>query len=234
MMKWIFGTLVLANIGIWMWAQWYREPTIEIAFQARPDVAAEKMKLLSESAKQSKPVKSETSARADNNAGTKACFRVGPFLDPSQATTVAEKLTALKLSFSRDAGERKAVTGYRVQLPPLESKTAAERKRRELTRLGFKDHALITEPGFENAISLGVFSVEPNAKAQTARLSAKGITASIVPVETSRMEIWFDITGAPTDADRTIAKELDAELRSVQGAVANSDCTARGQSAAQN
>jgi len=230
MMKWIFGALVLANIGIWMWAQWYREPPVDIAFQVRPDVAPEKMKLVSESAKPTKPVKPakpEAPAQTESGAGPKACFRVGPFLDPNQATAVAEKLSALKFAFSRDAGERKAVTGYRVQLPPLESKTAAERKRRELTRLGFEDHALITDPGFENAISLGVFSVEPNAKAQAARLSAKGITASIVPVETTRLEIWFDIAGAPADADRTIAKELDTELRSVQGAVANRDCAAR-------
>jgi len=234
MMKWIFGALVLANIGIWMWAQWYREPPIATAYQSRPDVAPEKMKLLSEPASRSKPDKPTAAKPVATSTSGKACFRAGPFLDPNQATEVAEKLTALKLSFSRDAGERKAVTGYRVQLPPLESKTAAERKRRDLTRLGFKDHALITEPGFENAISLGVFSVEPNAKAQLSRLAAKGITASIVPIETTRLEIWFDITGAPADADRTLARALDAELRSVQGAIATVDCGVRGRATAHN
>jgi len=223
MLKWILGALVLANIGIWMWAHWYREPPADAAYQARPDVAPEKMKLLSEP---TGTVKAPAAARPAPVPTATACFRVGPFLDEKQAVTVSEKLTGLKLRHTRDAGERKAVTGYRVQLPPFDSKAAAERKRRELTRLGFKDHALIAEPGVENAISLGVFSVEANAKAQVARLAAKGVKPSIVPIETTRLEIWFDVTAAPADADRTMAKALDQELRAVQGAVAAAECGA--------
>ena len=218
MMKWIFGALLLANVGVWMWAHWYREPAVETAFRARPDVAPDKMKLLSEPDKASKAKRPAPPA-----AAASACFHVGPFLDAKQADLVGEKLEGLKLQYTRDAGERKAVTGYRVQLTPLESKAAADRKRRELTQLGFKDHALINEPGFENAISLGVFSVEANAKAQASRLAAKDIKTSIVAIETTRLEIWFDVTAA-ADADQTLAKALDSELRSVQGTVASVEC----------
>ena len=82
-------------------------------------------------------------------------------------------MNKLQLLFSRRSEENKAVSGYLVYLPPLASKAAVERKRHQLTRLGFKDHAMMQEEGMHNAISLGRVSVESNADARVKELAAK-------------------------------------------------------------
>ena len=42
-LKWIFAALVLANLGLWMWASWYKETPVEETRTARaPAVPAQK------------------------------------------------------------------------------------------------------------------------------------------------------------------------------------------------
>ena len=216
-LKWVFATLVLANIGLWMWASWYREPPVEDNRVARAPIALEKMRLLSEAGVKLTPRKVPPPANAELAANTpQVCFHIGPFPDADPTTKAEAKLNEWHLIYARRAEETKAITGYRVYLPPLKSKQAAERKRQQLTRLGFKDHALIQEEGWQNAISLGLFSVEANAESRVRELAAKGVVAKVQPLSQTRSVYWLDIgVSVPPDTALKV-KQADWGAQDIQ------------------
>ena len=218
-MKWVFAILVLANLGFWLWATGIREPDEQPIVRARPALAPEKMRLLSEPGVTLAPrPKSQPPARPagagpvaateERRDSASACYRIGPFADAESADRAGGELARLKVSFVREVDERRRVASQRVYLPPFPSKEAAEAKRKELTRLGFRDHALIEEEGLQHAISLGVFVVEANAHRHLKALAAKGIEARIEPLYQIRTEYWLALridASAASDRDRLAA-----------------------------
>jgi hypothetical protein len=202
-MKWVFAVLVLVNLGFWLWASGIRQPEDQAVVSARPALAPEKMRLLSEPgvrlAPRPKPQPPPARPAAPEAAGAQqarrdaagACYRIGPFADAESADQAGVELTKLQIGFVREVEEQRRVVSQRVYLPPFPTKEAAEAKRKELTRLGFRDHALIEEEGMQHAISLGVFSVQANAHRHMKALAAKGIEARIEPFYQIRTGYWL-------------------------------------------
>ncbi|MDH3311138.1 MAG: hypothetical protein OEM48_09105 [Gammaproteobacteria bacterium] len=194
-LKWIFAALVLVNLGLWMWSSWYKETPVEETRTASAPVSPEKLRLLHEPDTQRAPRKASLFAKIGLRTGTgTVCFRIGPYPDIDIVTRTERRLNDLALSYSRRQEETRTITGYLVYLPPLSSLEAVERKRQELTRLGFRDHALIQEEGMQNAISLGVFTVEANAETRVRELAAKNVPARMQPFELSRKRFWLDVS----------------------------------------
>ncbi|MBI3779050.1 MAG: SPOR domain-containing protein [Gammaproteobacteria bacterium] len=216
-LKWIFAALVLANLGLWMWASWYKESPLEENRVARAPIAPEKMRLLTEPDVKLTPRKAPPPANAELVANVaSSCFRLGPFAEPALAAKAETKLGEMKIGFTRRSEETRTITGYRVFLPPLASKEAAERKRQDLTRLGFKDHALIQEEGWHNAISLGLFSVEANAESRVRELAAKGVEAKAQPLTQSRTLYWLDIVTPVAPENAVKLKQTDWGAKDIQ------------------
>ena len=200
-MKRVFGVLVLANVALFMWGMWYRAPLLGDIPRPRPPVAAEKVKLLSEPGVELRlhPPRAATSP-PDPLATAPRCYRLGPFTAPNQAQAAARILEAWGLEHTQVAERETLAPVYRVYLPPLASRAEAERKRRELTRLGFTDHALIQqEQGMENGISLGLFSVEQNARARVAQLARRGVKASVQPLPNVQLVYWLVLSAPARD-----------------------------------
>lgn len=207
-LKWLFATFVLVNLGLWMWASWYKEAPVDEHRTARAAIAPEKMRLLTEPDVKLTPRKAPPPANAELVANAvQVCFHIGPFAETARITQAEAKLSEMHLGFARRTEETKMITGYRVYLPPLASKEAAERKRQELTRLGFKDHAVFQEEGWHNAISLGLFSVEANATARVRELAAKGVEASMQPLTQNRTRYWLDLI-APVSPENVMKLKL--------------------------
>jgi hypothetical protein len=216
-LKWLFAAFVLANLGLWMWASWYQEAPVEENRAARAPVAPEKMRLLTEPDVKLAPRKAPPPANAQLVANAvQICFHIGPFTETALVTQAEAKLSELHLGFARRTEEAKMITGYRVTLPPLASREAAERKRQELTRLGFKDHAVIQEEGWHNAISLGLFSVEANAEGRVRELMAKGVEAKAQPLTQSRMRTWLDLIAPVSPENVMKLKQADWGAKDVQ------------------
>lgn len=193
-LKWIYSALVLANLGFLMWAHWYKEEPAEETRTASAPVFPEKLRLLNEPGVKHAPRKVSVFAKAGLKTGTgSACFRIGPFPEADVVARIERRLSEIEVTYSRRQEETRTITGYLVYLPPLSSLEEAERKRRELTRLGFRDHALMQEEGKQNAISLGVFTVEANAEARVRELATKNVPARMQPFELSRKRIWLDL-----------------------------------------
>jgi hypothetical protein len=202
-MKWLFGVLVLANVGLLMWGRWYHQPLVDTRpVEARPAVSPRKMKLLSEpGARLTLRSQSASSPTPANGSAAKTdCFELGPFSTLDKARTASGKLDTWGLEYTRIAEFETLGPSYRVYLPSLPSKEAAEAKRRELTKLGFTDHALIQqEEGMENAISLGIFSVEQNAITRATQLARKNIDALIQPIPNVHPVYWLALSLPATD-----------------------------------
>ncbi|GAB4512734.1 MAG: hypothetical protein Tsb0026_16860 [Sulfuricaulis sp.] len=216
-LKWVFATLVLANLGLWMWASWYKETPVEESRTARMPVTPEKMRLFNEPGVKPVPRKAPPPANAELTVSVApACFHIGPFPDVDLVARAETRLNELQLTYSRRSEEIRTVTGYLVYLLPLPSQKAAERKRQELTRLGFKDHALMQEEGMQNAISLGLFAVEANAASRVRELAAKKVQARIQPFQQTRTRFWLDVAvKAPAQtADRI--RQIDWAAKDVQ------------------
>lgn len=209
-LKWVFAALVLANLGLLMWASWYQEAPLEQNRQAQAPVAPEKMRLITEAGVKRVPRKAPPPAHSELTANsTSVCLQIGPFTDSDLLAIAEAKLDEQKLPHKRRSEEINIIAGYRVYLPSLASKEAAERKRKELARLGIKEHVVMQEEGFRHAIALGLFSVESNALARQRELAAKGVQARIQPLEQARTQRWLAIgVSVPPDI-ATALKQAD-------------------------
>lgn len=216
-LKWVFAALVLANLGLWMWASWYKQTPVEESRMARAPVAPEKIRLFNEPGVKLVPRKTPPPANAELTASVApACFHIGPFPDVDLVARAETRLNVLQLTYSRRSEETRSVTGYLVYLPPLPSQKAAERKRQELTRLGFKDHALMQEEGMQNAISLGLFTVEANAESRVRELAAKKVVARIQPFQQTRTRFWLDVAVKVPSQTADKIKQIDWAAKEVQ------------------
>ncbi|HKQ30609.1 MAG TPA: hypothetical protein VJS66_04915, partial [Burkholderiales bacterium] len=215
MRRWLFAAFVLANLGLLLWGIQYVEPERPVQAQVYEEINSDKMRLLSEVPQgklvpRPKPAPPLPSPAVDGQI----CYRIGPLVGAAQAKTIEESPQAQSLAFARREDNSTTVTAYRVFLPPFASKAQAEQKRRELTRLGFSDHAVMQDDGLRNAISLGIFSVEANARSRLQSLLEKGVVATIEPVEQLRTVYWLELRPAASDTD------LLARLRSLLEGVA--------------
>ncbi|UCH54041.1 MAG: SPOR domain-containing protein [Pseudomonadota bacterium] len=202
-MKWVFAFLLLLNLGFWLWVTGIYQRDEQPAPSARPVVAAETMKLLSEPgvklAPRPKPriePPPPAAGRApseDRAEASGACYRIGPFPDVESADAAGKVLIELAIAYARETEEQRRIASHRVYLPPFPTKEAAEAKRKELTRAGFRDHALIEDEDLKHAISLGVYSVEANARRHLKVLAAKGVKASIEPLYQIRTVHWLTL-----------------------------------------
>lgn len=186
--KTIFALLVLANVGLALWATGLR-PGGEAPEGPRPALHPDKMRLVGESGAQLLARNARPATADKTEAG--GCYRIGPFADTAQADKASAVLKEIPLAYERRAEEQTVVTGYRVYLPPLSTRDAAEKKRRELSRLGFKDSSVMQEAGMENALSLGLFTVEANAQKHMQALAAKKIDARMQTLSQVRTLHWL-------------------------------------------
>ena len=182
-MRWVVGILLLLNTGMYMWGSWYKPMPPSVPTDMRSPINASKMRPL-----QPLPPASQRAGSADQSQ--RLCVSIGPFNTSAQAARAGAILRQLDIAKPRQERLGSTVTSYRVYLPPLPSRDAAERQRAELTRLGIKDHYILEERGRENAISLGLFSVEENASALLRRLAEKGVKARQETLYNTRDTFW--------------------------------------------
>lgn len=196
-MKGLFALLLLLNIGMFMWASWHKPPPAGTVSDARPPVNVDKLRLLSEATIPSQvpsPAAKPSNKDLSVLQPAKVCLTLGPFSTLVSTGAAAKRLKDLEIDHERRVHITKTIANYRVFLPPLRSRREAEEKRRQLMRLGFKDLYIIEEPGMQNAISLGVFSVKQNAWALARRLADRGINAKQETVYDTETVYWWDLT----------------------------------------
>ena len=193
MMRWVFAALVLVNIGLLMWASWYRsDPGSTIA--PRPVFHPELMVPLTtpgvalKSRRNDKPdapplVASKPRLR---------CVSVGGFPAEMVEATLVWFATE-KLETIRRSEEQRVENSYWVHIGPFETRKRAEQRLKDLERLGIHDMLIMSDAQGEIAISLGLFSQTENARHRREELASKGVETKQETRYRNELLSWFDL-----------------------------------------
>lgn len=202
-MRWIFAVLVLANLGLLMWASWFREAPGE-RIVARPLYHPELMVPLKAAPSS---LKERTSARTEAPlAAAKPrprCATLGPLTDAA-ADKAAAWLASEEISGDRRSELQKTENSHWVYLGPFATRKQAEARRRDLDRLGFHEHIIMKDDEGRIAISLGLYSSAGNARNRLKELAEKGVTAQMKTRYKSEQMNYFDLRLAEP-ADETLS-----------------------------
>ena len=173
-MKWVFGTLLLFNVGLYLWTYGHRPDSTEFI---RPPVNGETMMLLSEMA----PVKSETKVEATDDQPVELtyCLRIGPFFDIKLASESGDRLAKLALPFEARSVKAREIRAYRVYLGPFDTSTAVQEQRAVLSENGVTEHYVKKQSGQGDIVSLGLFIQSDGADSLLSELKSKNIEAQI-------------------------------------------------------
>lgn len=108
------------------------------------------------------------------------CLEWGTFIEPDLPRAEAA-LAREQLSDKVHPQAAGKIPVFWVHIPPLPSKTHAERKIGELERLGVTTHTRVQDDSkWNNAISMGFFQNIEDAQAFLAELRSKGVRSAII------------------------------------------------------
>jgi len=205
MMRWGFALLVLANIGLLMWATWYREGIGE-ARQPNPVFHPEQMVPLSAPGVALRARKNDRSEPSLVAAKPRPrCVSIGPFASAELADKAVARLTEEKQIATRRSEERKLEGSYWVHLAPFTSRKQAEQRLKELERLGIRDVLIMADTDGNPAISLGLFTQADNAQKRLQELAEKGVQAKQEIRYRTENLAWFDLR-LPEPADAALER----------------------------
>ncbi|WP_149194675.1 SPOR domain-containing protein [Luteimonas suaedae] len=123
------------------------------------------------------------------------CLALGPFADADALATARARLQPQVLHL-RPREVVEAPRGWRVMLPPLADRDAAQATVQKLVAAGFNDHFIIAAGEEANAIALGRFSGEAAARRHSANLRAAGFGAQAEPLGGADIRHWLDVAVA--------------------------------------
>lgn len=145
---------------------------------------------------------------------TSICLEWGDF-SGADLTRAAEILAALQLGDKLSQRQIKYEKGYWVYIPPLKSKTAANKKVSQIKKLGIREYFIVQEPGaMRYAISLGVFKTHEAAMTYLGELNAKGLRSAKVGERASRLKTTIFMLD---NVDDSIGGKLTASGRDFPG-----------------
>jgi hypothetical protein len=149
-------------------------------------VAADRVQLvqageLAPAAKPRAPAKPVPPAEPKSaTAAPVACLEWGIFAGPGVARA---EIALAQLALAPGQVERVVIDagGYWVHIPPLRTRSEADRKVGELRDLGVTEFFVVQDAGpWRNAISLGIFRTEEGAQTFLAGLRKRGVRSAIV------------------------------------------------------
>ncbi|MBV8666605.1 MAG: SPOR domain-containing protein [Burkholderiaceae bacterium] len=233
MLKFLFWTLLAANLGLFAYQQGYLNPLFpdgrEPARLAQ-QVHADKIRLIPANAAGSTAAPSPATtgaaetpaaaAAAPSSTPILACVEIGDF-DSVGAKRFETQLVPLALGnrlSKHDVQDARNI----VYIPSQGSKEGADKKAGELRHLGINEFYVMQDAGeFRWAISLGVFKTEEAARAQLAVLTQKGVHSAKLGTRSAAAKFAYQLR----DLDAAGKAGFD-KLALDFPAVAQRDCAA--------
>lgn len=117
-----------------------------------------------------------TAPAAPTTTSALRCTRLGPFASDealAHARTALQPLVTRMTVATVPASSR----GWRVWLPPLADRDAAQAMATRIGAAGFTDYYVVPEGAEANSIALGRYGNEPSAQRRQAQLQAAGFAA---------------------------------------------------------
>ena len=177
-----FFLLLLVNLAFFAWSHWLAPK--EAQLPVSPKVVAPRLELATEA----RPVAAEGD-----------CVTVGPFATNELAARARQTLADSGYpSLPREVASS-VPDGFWVYLEAPTSESAERRLLDKLQKGGITDAQAVGDIGARR-ISLGIFSDEVRAAAQSERVARLGLLPQIVGREKPATNLWLDLklkTGAP-------------------------------------
>ena len=139
------------------------------------------------------------------------CLEWGGFTDAERVAALA----ALEpLQLGRQLSQRRidSTSAYWVFLPPLSSKSAAEKRVGELKAEGLKDFFILNDGPQKNAISLGVFKTEEAANKFLDSVKEKGVQNARSGARTQSIQQTYVILRDPQPAQTERLQQLKGDF----------------------
>jgi hypothetical protein len=194
-----FFLLLLVNLAFFAWANWLAPK--EAQLPVSPKVDAPRLQLATEA----------MPASADGS-----CVTVGPFATNELAARARQTLTDSGYPSVPREVKTPIVDGYWVYLESPVGEVGERRLIDRLRRGGIMEAQGIGEPG-SRRISLGVFTDDARAAAQSERVARLGLLPQIEAREKPVSSIWLDLTlksGAPPlEGQKFQAGDTELEFR---------------------
>jgi hypothetical protein len=194
-----FFLLLLLNLAFFAWSHWLAPA--QAALPVSPKVDAPRLQLATESL---------PAAQAVGN-----CVTVGPFATNELAARARQTLSDTGYASLPREETTSVPDGFWVYLESPTSPVAERRLMERLRRGGITDAQVVGDgDGGARRISLGVFSDEVRAAAQSEKVAKLGLLPQIVGREKAATAIWLDLklkTGAPPLEGQTF-QAGDAQL----------------------
>ncbi|PWB48011.1 MAG: hypothetical protein C3F18_11655 [Nitrosomonadales bacterium] len=178
-MRWLFALLLIANIAFFAVMQLPQGSTASDSMANHAPYHAEKIRLLPEAdLTRAQPVEAQPPEQPA--AATQVCLEWGIF-SKQELARAQNALKTLQLGENaiavRSAPEK--ASKYWVYIPPLKSRTEAQKKLEELKGLGIEDSLVMQDNNkWRHAISLGVFSTQEAADKYLAELRARDVKSA--------------------------------------------------------
>lgn len=177
-MRWLVWLLVFLNIGLLAYFNLDKilppQPV-----RATKEVAADKLKILSQQELEAMPKKVVEplvpTPVAEAPAPETSCYRWGNF---SATNLPAAQVVLVRLGLQATVHQETVAQQdrrYWVYYPPLKSAELAKQKAEEIKTLGVQDLYIVQDSQWRNAISFGIFADEHLASNLLSDLQAKGV-----------------------------------------------------------
>ncbi|MGS0740377.1 SPOR domain-containing protein [Glaciimonas sp. GG7] len=226
MLKSIFWLLLIANVALFALERGYLDAAGIYSNGREPgrvanQLQADKIKLVPAIDPDAHPAAAESAptetAPAAAPVTISACTEIGNF-SAGEARRFASQWSELAPTVPIGRREIKEIGSYRVYLPSLGSKEAADKKIEELRGLGIKDFFVITDaPNIRYGISLGILKTEEAAQTQVAMLGKKGLVGTrIEPRNATMGKVAFQLRDLNTQSkaafDKIVANFTGKEI----------------------
>ena len=170
--------LIALNLAFFAWSRWLVPD--EAQLPVSPGVDAPRLQL------------AQDSMPATSGNGT--CVTVGPFASGELAARARQTLSDSGYPSRPREEETTVLEGFWVYLEAPSTAAAERRLLDRLKRGGIEDAAAIGELGSARRISLGIFSDEARAAAQSERVAKLQLLPQIEAREKTGTAIWLDLT----------------------------------------
>ncbi len=208
--------LLLSNI-VFAVFQWL-VPFEQLLARQTTTPVAEQLQLLSEPEagsaanlqKEALPV--SPAAAVDTMIDGKLCYTLGPF---KQQQIVQEAVNQFKqngVTIKTRSSQEKEYLGMMVYSESHATRDLARATAASLKEKGISDYIIVNEPGKQNILSLGVFSLKKNAERRQQRISELGYKVFSEPRYRNRTIYWLDYSQPENDSLENLVDDLKQRL----------------------
>ena len=199
-MKWVFFTLLAANLGLAALIFLRDRLPNPDAQLVRQQMNADQIRIVAP-----RPLPEPVPASAPGHG---ACIEWGAF-GAADLPRAQASLDALALGERVRRTEVGVLTSYWIFIPPLKSRADLDKKTMELKERGIADYSPMLEPGrWRYAISLGVYRNEEGAKRQLGLLRQMGVRSAQIGEREQKVTQTAFLVRDPTEAQSVRLADL--------------------------